>query len=132
MHFNLSIAQKSNLCNLFESHKKRNAIFEQKSFFETMDEIEIKSKIELKVELKKFLEAYFKTKILEAKDDSLQMYILLSKNKNKTPKEKLINFKLLRINERLFIADEELSIRDSIICEFLIVELQKYVQKSLK
>jgi hypothetical protein len=97
-----------------------------------MEDLDIKTKSELNEELKKFLEAYFKTKILEAKDDSLQMYILLSKNKNKTPKEKLINFKLLRLNERLFPSDGILSPRDSIICEFLISELQKYVQRSLK
>ena len=88
----------------------------------------IKTKDELKESLKIFLSAYHKTKILEAKDDTLKMYILLSKNKSKTPKEKLINFQLLRMEERLF--SEEFSEKESYICEFLIEELLKYVSKS--
>lgn len=96
-----------------------------------MNELEIKTKLELNEGLRKFLEAYFKTKILEAKDDTLQMYILLSKNKNKVPKEKLINYKLLRLAERLFPESGTLTVKDSIICEFLIEELQKYVKNSI-
>lgn len=97
-----------------------------------MEELEIKTKLELNEGLRKFLEAYFKTKILEAKDDTLQMYILLSKNKNKTPKEKFINYKLLRLAERLFPENGVLSPKDLVICEFLIEELQKYVKNSIR
>lgn len=96
-----------------------------------MEEIIILQKPELNERLRIFLEAYHKSKILEAKDDSLQMYILLAKNKNKTPKEKLINFKLLRIQERLFPDTGEIPPKDAIICEFLIDELWKYVEKSI-
>jgi hypothetical protein len=95
------------------------------------DELDIVPKAVLNERLRIFLEAYHKSKILEAKDDSLQMYILLSKNKNKTPKEKLINFKLLRIQERLFPENGEPNAKDSIICEFLILELWKYVERMI-
>lgn len=93
-----------------------------------MSEIQTKTKQELCESLGKFLSIYHKTKIIEPKDDTLKMYILLSKNKNTTPKEKLINYKLLRVNERMFEnAESELSPKDAIICEFLIDELLKYV-----
>lgn len=96
-----------------------------------MSEIQVKTKEELCESLKKFFSAYHKTKIIEAKDDTLKMYILLSKNKNTTPKEKLINYKLLRIDERMFnVNSPELSFRDAIVCEFLIEELLKYVSNS--
>ncbi|MCB1179166.1 MAG: hypothetical protein KDK36_16400 [Leptospiraceae bacterium] len=97
-----------------------------------MEELIFKTKQELNEDLRIFLEAYHKTKILEAKDDSLKMYILLAKNKNKTPKEKLINFKLLRVDERLFPEDGNMPPKDAIICEFLIDELKKYVAKTIK
>ncbi|MDX1957454.1 MAG: hypothetical protein SFU98_02720 [Leptospiraceae bacterium] len=83
-------------------------------------------------DLKIFFEAYHKTKIIEAKEDTLRMYILLSKNKNSTTKEKLINFKLLRLEERLFLLGEQFTIKEAIICEFLLEELQKYVSKSIR
>ena len=93
-----------------------------------MSEIQTKTKQELCESLGKFLSIYHKTKIIEAKEDTLKMYILLSKNKNVTPKEKLINYKLLRVNERMFeSAESELSPKDAVICEFLIEELLKYV-----
>lgn len=98
-----------------------------------MNELQIKTKAELCESLKVFLSAYHKTKIIEAKEDTLKMYILLSKNKNTTPKEKLINYKLLRIDERMFNSENtELSIKDAIICEFLIEELLKYVVNMMK
>jgi hypothetical protein len=90
----------------------------------------IKTKDELKESLKVFLSIYHKAKIIETKDDTLKMYILLSKNKSKTPKEKLINYKLLRLEERLF--SDEFSEKESYICEFLIEELLKYVSSSLR
>ncbi len=93
-----------------------------------MSEIQVKTKQELCESLGKFLSIYHKTKIIESKEDTLKMYILLSKNKNVTPKEKLINYKLLRVNEKMFESGEpELSAKDAIICEFLIDELLKYV-----
>ncbi len=98
-----------------------------------MDE-KIKSKQEIKDTLKLFIEAYHKTKIIDPKNDGIfKTHILLSKNKNNTPKEKLINYKLLRINEKLFASEsEEISLKDSVVCEFLVDELLKYVSKSIK
>lgn len=98
-----------------------------------MPEIQTKTKEELCESLGTFLSAYHKTKIIEAKEDTLKMYILLSKNKNNTPKEKLINYKLLRLDERMFNSENlELLPKDAVICEFLIDELLKYVAKSIK
>lgn len=98
-----------------------------------MDDLQTKTKEELYENLGLFLSTYHKTKIIEAKPDTLKMYILLSKNKNTTPKEKLINYKLLRIDERMFNLEKpEFSVKDAIICEFLIEELLKYVTKSIK
>ncbi len=97
-------------------------------------EEKIKTKQEIKDKLKIFIEAYHKTKIIDPKNDGIfKTHILLSKNKNNTPKEKLINYKLLRVNERLFASEsEEIPVKDSIICEFLVEELLKYVSKSIK
>jgi hypothetical protein len=97
-------------------------------------EDKIKTKQEIKDKLKLFIEAYHKTKIIDPKNDGIfKTHILLSKNKNNTPKEKLINYKLLRINEKMFASEsEEISLKDSVICEFLVEELIKYVSKSIK
>lgn len=99
-----------------------------------LKETDIKTKLELKFRLKTFFEAYHRTKILDATEDGIfKTHILLSKNKNKTPKEKLINYKLLRLMEYLFdVPGEDIPIKNLIISEFLIEELIKYVQKSVK
>lgn len=99
-----------------------------------MSEIDYKEKIQLKSNLKLFFEAYHKTKIIDFTNDGIfKTHILLSKNKNKTFKEKLINYKLLRVNELIFDNESnEPSIRNLVIAEFLIDELLKYVQKSIK
>lgn len=66
-------------------------------------------------------------------DGAFIMYIRLSHNKNKTIKEKFINYKLLRIQERLFENPHiPISPENAIICNFLIDELYKYVSKSIK
>lgn len=93
--------------------------------------MQIPDKQQLKQELKVFLEAYMKTKILDTEDGTFIMYIRLSHNKNKTMKEKFINYKLLRIQERIFTNGEEITEKDAIVCEFLIDELKKYVAKSI-
>jgi hypothetical protein len=94
----------------------------------------IKTKQEIKDQLKLFIEAYHKTRIIDSTNDGIfKTHILLSKNKNNTPKEKLINYKLLRINEKMFESEtSEISLKDSVVCEFLVDELLKYVSKSLK
>ena len=94
----------------------------------------IKTKQEIKDQLKLFIEAYHKTRIIDPTNDGIfKTHILLSKNKNNTPKEKLINYKLLRINEKMFESEtSEISLKDSVVCEFLVDELLKYVSKSVK
>ena len=95
--------------------------------------MEYMNRFQLMLKLKEFLEIHGKTKITDVNTGVLKMYILHSKNQNKTPKEKLINYKLLRVDERLLNGDtEEISERDSIIVEFLIEELMKYVARSRK
>lgn len=95
--------------------------------------MEYLNRFQLMLKLKEFLEIQAKTKITDVNPGVLKMYVLHSKNQNKTPKEKLINYKLLRVDERLLNGDtEEISERDSIIVEFLIEELMKYVARSRK
>lgn len=95
--------------------------------------MEYLNRFQLMLKLKEFLEIHGKTKITDVNPGVLKMYILHSKNQNKTPKEKLINYKLLRIDERLLnYSPEEIGERDSIIVEFLIEELMKYYAKSKK
>lgn len=95
--------------------------------------MEYLNKYQLMLKLKEFIEIQRDTKISDLNEGVLKMYILRSKNQNKTPKEKLINYKLLRIDERLLNnSPEEISERDSIIVEFLIDELMKYYVRSKK
>lgn len=95
--------------------------------------MEYLKKYQLMLKLKEFLEIQGKTKITDINEGVLKMYILHSKNQNKTPKEKLINYKLLRVDERLLNnSSEEISERDFIIVEFLIDELMKYYARSRK
>jgi hypothetical protein len=95
--------------------------------------MEYLNKFQLMLKLKEFIEIHGKTKITDVNERVLKMYILHSKSQNKTPKEKLINYKLLRIDERLLnTSPEEINERDSIIVEFLIEELMKYYARSKK
>ena len=85
----------------------------------------------LLVRLKEFLEIHLKTKIVDANPGILKMHVLHSKNNfNKTPKEKLINYKILRVQERLLDSETELDDYNKIVCDFLILELAKYYKKS--
>ena len=93
--------------------------------------MEYLNKYQLMLKLKEFIEIHSKTKISDLNEGVLKMYILHSKNQNKTPKEKLINYKLLRVDEKLlYLSPEEISEKDSIIVEFLIEELMKYYGRS--
>lgn len=95
--------------------------------------MEYLNRYQLMLKLKEFLELHGKTKITDVNSGVLKMYVLHSKNQNKTPKEKLINYKLLRVDEKLLNdSPEEISERDSIIVEFLIEELMKYYARSRK
>jgi hypothetical protein len=94
--------------------------------------MEYLNKQELLLKLKEFIEIHGKTKILDVAEGSLKMHILHAKNQSKTPKDKLILYKLLRIDERLLNSENEISEKDSIIVEFLIEELMKYYARSKK
>ena len=87
------------------------------------------TKKELLEKLKEFLQIHGNTNILDPNEGALKMHILKSKNENKTPKQKLINYKLLRIDEKLLTGQEAISEKDLIISEFLIDELFKYYSK---
>lgn len=88
--------------------------------------------LDLKEELRRFLEAYLNTKVLGVEDGSLRMHILFCKNnKNSKIKEKMVNYKLLRTEERLLQGQMELNAKDYYVCQFLIEELQSYVASSL-
>ncbi len=87
----------------------------------------------LKDELKRFIEAYTGAKLIGADDGQLNMHILHIKNsKNSKIKEKMINYKLLRVQERLLGGKSVIAIKDYYICEFLIEELKGYVFSLLK
>lgn len=83
----------------------------------------------LRERLRRFLEIHNKTKLLDASEGNIRMHILHAKNtKNEKIKDKMINDKLARLDERIFGPMPE---KDLIICEFLIDELEKYVASQL-
>lgn len=87
----------------------------------------IPSKTELFPKLQRFLEKHNKTTITDPTEKVFTMYILASKtNKNSSTKEKLINYKLLRLKELFLEETKEPTERDLIISEFLIDELNLY------
>ncbi len=78
--------------------------------------------------LKQFLEVHAKAKILSADPGTLTMYVLHSKTQDKTTKQKMINYKLLRLKE-ILLDQKELSTKDRYVCEFLLEELYKYYKE---
>ena len=78
--------------------------------------------------LRRFLEIHSKAKILTIEPGTLSMYVLHSKTKNKSTKEKMINYKLLRLKE-ILLDKKELSVKDRYVCEFLLEELCKYYKE---
>jgi hypothetical protein len=88
---------------------------------------------ELREKLREFLEKYLSVKILDSSVQSLKMYMLHAKNTRKTkPFEKLILYKLARLQERLIEQSGSLNTKDLIICEFLTDELKKYISGAYK
>lgn len=55
-----------------------------------------------------------------------------SANKSKTPKDKIINWMLLRVEERVLRPESRPSPRDLIVCDFLVGELQAMVSSRLR
>lgn len=75
--------------------------------------------------LKRFLEIHAKARILSAEPGTLTMYVLHSKAQNKNTKQKMINYKLLRLKE-ILLDQKDPGVKDRIVCEFLLDELYKY------
>ena len=78
--------------------------------------------------LRRFLEVHAKAKILTSDPGSLTMYVLHSKTQDKTTKQKMMNYKLLRLKE-ILLDQKEPNIRDRYVCEFLLEELYKYYKE---
>ncbi|MBI38402.1 MAG: hypothetical protein CMF59_02295 [Leptospiraceae bacterium] len=78
--------------------------------------------------LRKFLEVHAKAKILSTEPGTLTMYVLHSKTQDKTTKQKMINYKLLRLKE-ILLDQKELSTKDRYVSEFLLEELYKYYKE---
>lgn len=85
----------------------------------------------LRARLLRFLEAHTGSRVVEPNAGALKMLILHSKNNNSKIKDKFINYKLGEVARRILDARPP-SMRDAIICEFLIEELEKYVSSKLK
>ncbi len=99
---------------------------------EEMDSTEVLNAAQLREGLRIFLEAYMKAKLLSNDAGTLRMHILHAKNsRDKSVKEKQINYLLLRLEERLLKKDEKLSMKELHVCEFLVEELQAYVKNSI-
>ena len=86
---------------------------------------------ELKERLRRFLEVRNDAKILDKDNGTLKMHILHSKTKKKKIVDKMINYNLLRLAERLLTEKNNITDRDAIICEFLLEELEKYLASKL-
>ncbi|MCR9141205.1 MAG: hypothetical protein NXI24_03070 [bacterium] len=86
---------------------------------------------DLREQLRRFLEAHLKTRIVEVNNGSLKMLVMLAKNTNAKIKDKMINYKLAELAKRLLV-DTPVGRRDFVVCEFLIEELNKYVASKLK
>lgn len=78
--------------------------------------------------LRRFLEVHAKAKILSIDTGTLTMYVLHSKTQNKSTKQKMINYKLLRLKE-ILLDKKELSVKDRYVCEFLLEELSLYYKE---
>lgn len=86
---------------------------------------------ELRRRLQRFLEAFLDTRVVDANDGALRMLLLHARNRNTKIKEKFIRYKLGELDQRL-LGDDPLTLREAIVCEFLLDELDKYVSSKLK
>lgn len=99
------------------------------SHYTTPSDLPVKS--DLISRLKRFLEVSLKTNILDSADGTLKMYVLhLANSRNEKIKDKMIRYKLLRLEERL-LTGKDITIRDAIVSEFLLEELEKYISSQL-
>lgn len=87
----------------------------------------------IRTELARFFGAHLGSAPASNDRGSLRMLCKHCKaNKNGTPKEKLINWMLLRTEERLLLPDVQPSPADLTVCDFLVSELQALVRSRLK
>ncbi|MCE9598551.1 MAG: hypothetical protein K8S54_11335 [Spirochaetia bacterium] len=87
----------------------------------------IQSAEELKESLRRFLEVHTKTRLLSAENGQLAMYIKLAQTQASKPRDKMIVYFLLRIQERLL--EQAPDEKSRVICEFLISELNGYYKE---
>tara|TARA_Y100001956_G_C4010583_1_gene137474 strand:+ start:135 stop:551 length:417 start_codon:yes stop_codon:yes gene_type:complete len=90
--------------------------------------VEAMHREDLLEKLRRFLEVHAKAKILTSDPGTLTMYVLHSKTQDKTTKQKMMNYKLLRLKE-ILLDQKEPNIRDRYVCEFLLEELYKYYKE---
>lgn len=91
------------------------------------------NKSELYSRLAIVLEAHTGSRIMDHSPGPLKMLVLHSKNTKKTkPVEKLINYKLSRLEEMLLDEKAPFELREYHICEFLISELEKTLSSKIK
>lgn len=88
-------------------------------------EVTVEDALSLRERLRRFLEVHSKAKILSADPGALRMYILHSKNSNTKPKDKIINFMLLRLEE-ILLANASPQPEEAVVSDFLLKELYKY------
>jgi hypothetical protein len=87
----------------------------------------IPARADLLEDLRAFLEVHLKSKVLNADPGQLSMYVKLVHAQAKKPKDKMIAYLLLRVQERLLEhAPDE---KERIVCEFLIGELRAYYKE---
>lgn len=87
----------------------------------------IASANDLKESLRRFLEVHTRGKILSAENGQLEMYIKLAQSQASKPKDKMIVYFLLRIQERLL--EQTPDEKTRVVCEFLISELNGYYKE---
>lgn len=80
--------------------------------------------------LKRFLEIYTSSRVMENNQGALKMLVLLARNKNSKIKEKMINYKLGEIQKRM-LEGQAMDGRAFVVCEFLMEELEKYMKSKL-
>lgn len=96
-----------------------------------MDDLQGK-KEELLKRLARFLEVHTGSRVAEATSGGVRMILLHAKNTKKTkPVEKLINYKLSRLEEFLLAENRPFGLREYHISDFLVEELEKTVRSRL-
>ena len=100
---------------------------------ETPDQKRLGRESHVRRELGRFFSAHLGTPPSDDERGNLRMLCRHCKaNKDKTPKEKIINWMLLRLEERVLRPESQPTDRDLTVCDFLVEELQALVSSRLK